>query len=233
MKKLSLPDSVTKIGDFCFAYCSNLTEVSLPLGETGESIFTGCESLKKISFPGKSESVCTLYAGTVRYSAPVRLSDPAFLDEGWLARFDAWVTKLLEEPDDEGFQNQILCGEEDYGSCDRDAYESRMRVKKASLCIMRLDCDEELSPACRDLFSDYVFRHRAGSSEGSESWTAVKENFPDKKHFELFESLGCVDDNNRDIMIRDLSEDLPELKSMLLKSGGSGAGERFFSGLEL
>jgi hypothetical protein len=55
METLTIPDSVTKIGYYAFAYCLNLKHVSLPDSVTslGERAFEGCESLKEIRLPGK------------------------------------------------------------------------------------------------------------------------------------------------------------------------------------
>ena len=53
METLTIPDSVTKIQDYAFAYCMNLSEVNIPDSVTfiGERAFEGCESLKKIELP--------------------------------------------------------------------------------------------------------------------------------------------------------------------------------------
>lgn len=233
IRKLLLPQTVMRIGDYCFAGCSSLSAVSLPVCEIGEGIFRGCVSLETVSFPGRSEDLGRLLACAIRNECPSHLTDVRSIDEGWFKLFDSWVGKLLAEADDEGFQNQILCGEEDYGSCDKDAYEQRARVRKAFLCISRLINDEGLADPFREKFSDYLRRHKMGSEEGSETWIALKEHFPDRKHFDLLKSLGCIDDDNRDKMIRDLGDDRQELKSLLIKSSGNDAGVRFFSSLEL
>ncbi len=233
LKKLILPNTVTLLGDWCFAGCENLKEVSLPASEAGEGIFRGCVSLERINVSGAERSVCELLAGAVRNAAPNHLTDLRSLSDDWLAKWDAWALKIIGEPDDEGFTNQILCGEEDYGSSDRGAYESRRRVLKASLCILRLLNDDGLSGGTRQIFTDYLYRHRAGSEEGDESWKALKEVYPDRKHFDLLESLGCITDENRDLMIRDLGEEKPELKSLLMKTAGNDAMDNFFKGLEL
>ena len=104
---------------------------------------------------------------------------------------------------------------------------------KASLCILRLINDDGLSAGFRDVLKDYLLRHSAGSEEGNETWIALKEIFPDKKHFELLKELGCITDENRDLMIRDLKDEKPELKSLLMKAAGDTATDDFFKSLEL
>ena len=53
METLTIPDSVTKIGYYAFAYCMNLKKVSMPdsVSSLGERAFEGCESLKEIRLP--------------------------------------------------------------------------------------------------------------------------------------------------------------------------------------
>ncbi len=55
METLTIPDSVTAIGYYAFAYCMNLAEVNIPDSVTsiGERAFEGCESLKKVRLPKK------------------------------------------------------------------------------------------------------------------------------------------------------------------------------------
>ena len=233
LRKLSVPSSVRSIGDFGFAHCSNLKELEMPLCEAGDGIFTGCTALEKVSFPGMSEDKAALFALSVRFSGPARLSDVGGLDEEWFIRFDAWISSFLLQPDDEGFTNQILCGEEEVGLSDRDAYMSGQRVIKASLCIQRLLHPEGMLPDYEKTFTEYIKDHRQGSEKGNESWLAVRDNYPDKAHFGILEKYGCVDDGNRPAMLKSLGDDKQELKSLLMKNAGNEAFDRFFSGLEI
>ena len=54
MTELTLPNSITSIGDYAFVDCSGLTELSLPNSVTsiGESAFIGCSGLEKITVDG-------------------------------------------------------------------------------------------------------------------------------------------------------------------------------------
>ena len=53
METLTIPDSVTKIQSYAFAYCTNLEEVNIPdsVVSIGERAFEGCESLKSVCLP--------------------------------------------------------------------------------------------------------------------------------------------------------------------------------------
>ena len=233
IRKIILPDTVEEIGDFAFAHCTNLSEVVMPFCKTGEGIFTGCKSLEKITLPGISTDMQVLIAGAIRNGAPSHLTDIENISDDYRVKWDAWVISVLDAPDDEGFLNQILCGEEDYGSSDKGAYESSRRVLKASLSMLRLLYPEGLSEKAEKIFSDYIYDHRMGAEAGSESWIAVRDIYPDKKHFDLLQMLECIDDTNRDAMIRQLGDDKQELKSLLVKSSGGEAADRFFSSLEI
>lgn len=53
MKSISLPITVTKIGEKAFINCKSLTEFNLPAGlkEISSSMFYGCEGLKSVTIP--------------------------------------------------------------------------------------------------------------------------------------------------------------------------------------
>ncbi len=55
METLTIPDSVTRIQSYAFAYCLNLEKVTIPdtVTSIGERAFEGCESLKEIRLPDK------------------------------------------------------------------------------------------------------------------------------------------------------------------------------------
>lgn len=55
LTSVSLPASLTGIGDQAFASCIGLTEVTIPANvETVGSLFYGCENLKKVTFEGNA-----------------------------------------------------------------------------------------------------------------------------------------------------------------------------------
>ncbi len=55
MKSVSIPSSLTSIGDYAFSYCSSLEEVVLPntVSSIGMYAFEGCTSLASINIPTK------------------------------------------------------------------------------------------------------------------------------------------------------------------------------------
>ena len=59
LKKLAIPPSIVKIGDYSFDECSNLIEIAIPSSVTsiGYCAFRGCSSLIQISVPSTVVSI--------------------------------------------------------------------------------------------------------------------------------------------------------------------------------
>lgn len=53
LKSLVLPDSITSIGDGAFAFCSSLKSITIPSGVTkiSDKTFKGCSALKSVTLP--------------------------------------------------------------------------------------------------------------------------------------------------------------------------------------
>lgn len=66
LKKINIPDNVTRIGEAAFYECLRLEEVTLPQGleELGNNAFHSCRELQRISIPG---SLNKIGAGTFAY----------------------------------------------------------------------------------------------------------------------------------------------------------------------
>lgn len=71
MKRLVIPDTVERIGDYAFEYCSELEEIvfSKNLKSIGKYAFNKCENIKKIELPNSLDSIddyCFIYATSLK-----------------------------------------------------------------------------------------------------------------------------------------------------------------------
>ena len=59
LQKITLPDTITKIGNYTFANCSSLTSVDIPSGVTSisEGTFDSCTSLTTVHLPNNLKSI--------------------------------------------------------------------------------------------------------------------------------------------------------------------------------
>ena len=68
LKEITIPNSVTSIGNFAFDFCTSLTSVTIPDSVTsiGERAFAGCYSLTSVTIPDSVTSIgyCAFYECT-------------------------------------------------------------------------------------------------------------------------------------------------------------------------
>ena len=59
MTSITIPSSVTSLGNYCFSWCSNLTSITIPSSVTslGESCFRYCSGLTSITIPSSVTSL--------------------------------------------------------------------------------------------------------------------------------------------------------------------------------
>ena len=133
LRRVILPETLEVIGDWAFAYCDGLETVTLPGHDIsfGKAVFLDCVGLKRLEIMGKDDAVAALLAAAVTtVKAEYLLNIKEAGSEEWLAKWDARMLELLGRPDREGFSRQVLCGEEDYGSTDLEAFMQEKRREK-------------------------------------------------------------------------------------------------------
>lgn len=262
LRKVSLPETVEEIGDWAFAYCDNLEQVVLPECEVkfGKAVFLDCGKLKRLyigtrvadeektiiacseATAGRErlkvthrEAIAALLAAAVTTAQAAYLLD---MEEAgsmeWLAKWDVRMLEILNRPDEEGFSRQVLCGEEDYGSTDMNAYMSEKRKSKVRLLLLRCLFDMELDKTVREHLQRYLREHTKGCS-GEETWQVIlQEHGNDREYYQLFAELGCLNEENFDLVIDDIGENYPEMKAYFMRYKEEKIGYvDFFGELEL
>ncbi len=237
LRKIWIPKGITEIGDWAFAYCDKLEQVFLPRAEIrfGKSVFLECSRLRFLTIEGKNEAVAALLAAAAIHPQSSYLLDimEAGSDE-WLAKWDARMLTVLHGGDSEGYSRQVLCGEEDYGSTDLDAFMSEKRKVKVRLLLLRLLYPVGLEEALKDELTAYLRAHTKGC-ESEETWQVIlSEHGNDSGYFRLFAQLDCVNADNFNGLISEIGEDYPEMKAFFMRYKAEHIGfVDFFANLEL
>lgn len=237
LQRVSLPDSVKKLGEWAFAYCPLLDVVELPKRKLvmGTGVFLGDKQLSHIVLRSREKdrgkdtdwwSACT---GSHREDTAVLLAALPAMESGeylldmkeagkaeWFRAWDACLLKLLDEPDEKGYTDMILCGEEDL-NCSLDIFVREKRKKKVRYCFLRLLKDSELSSDARQVLNDYLMSHIVGKAS-METWLVLKEEKGHlKEYYELYVRLGGLTEENYDATLADLGEKQPEMKAYFMR----------------
>lgn len=249
LREIRLPVTLRSIGDWAFAYCNHLERVALPVGcvHIGKALFLDCGHLECVegicrdrATPEGTGEAWTpqagrlLAAGLIQMEAYYLLEPSAVGSLDWLRKWDARLEAVLDAEDQEGYSRQVLCGEEDYGSTDLEAFLQAKRQKKTRLAMLRLLCDEGLGDGLRKKLEGYLKAHTKGCAS-EESWQVVlAEGEIRPEYVRLFLELGCVTRENIEAMIRQMREDQPQLRASFLRYRQEKLGQGdFFAGLSL
>lgn len=245
VKQIALPETVTRIEDWAFAFCGKLSKIVLPYHamEIGQGIFKECPSLEQIidehgdEQDPRTRDISYLLAAVMSRLDAFYLFD--FENAGtaeWLARWDARMRQLMGRPDAEGFSRMLLCGEEDYGSKENnlDYYMEQRRREKVRLAMLRLMHDHALDAAVRKELTDYLLDHIKGR-DTEETWLVVlEEHGDDLRYYQFLTELGGVREDNFQAMMEDLGDRHTEMKAWLMHYHGKNhTKEDVFADFEL
>lgn len=236
LRSVRLPEGIEAVGDWAFAHCDSLSEVIVPVRSIsfGKAVFKNCRRLEKISCDPPKEVAWLLAAGVTVFDADYLLDIREAGSPEWLAKWDARLKAMLDAPETEGYSKQVLCGEEDYGSTDLNAYKSNRRKERVRMAFLRLlhpmGCPKEL----QDRLKSYLVDHTKGCP-GEEAWQVIREERgTERDYYTLFADLGCLTAENRNAILADLGEDYPEMKAYFVGLEQTEDNlEAFFGGLEL
>ena len=236
LRRVTLPETLEELGDWAFAYCDNLLQVTLPGKRIrfGRAVFLECAKLEQLEC-GRGRQVAELMAAAVRSFGAYYLLDLAEAGSGeWLGKWDARLRDALYTPDREGYSRQVLCGEEDYGSTDLGAYVNGRRKEKVRLALLRCLRPMGLSEGFRKELEGYLLAHTKGG-ESAETWQVILEEHGEhREYYELFARLGCVRKENLDGILTDIGQAHPEMKAFFLRcQQEQPGGKNFLDDLEL
>jgi len=261
LKEVIVPEGVRDIGDYAFANCDHLTEVSFcnPEVKLGQQIFKNDTSLKSVmTYSGRNdyeavkemsveleadEIAIKLHAGELIAAASVVMDADYLVDitqmytPAWFEKWDNKLRDFLMQDDAEGYSQFVLCGEEDI-YYDHDEYIEYTRRKKAGLCMLRLLndslCDEDF---LREI-QDYVVGHTLGC-ESEASIGYILESHPDNVlYYELLVNTAAINNENKEDMIKRLGDRHPEIKAYIIEhfnneiNNNEGTVGGFFDSLE-
>lgn len=236
LKELILPEEITFIKDFAFAFCSNLVSIHMPkhLDEMGIGLFKDCHALKEIYLPhfgetqiasdtakeqAKMDLACLLAATVGILDAPYLFDFKNAGTTGWLKHWDMRMMTIMNIDDMEGYSKLLLCGEEDYGSNENnvDLYVENNRKAKCRLAMLRLLHDYGLDEDKKEFLADYLRNHTKGQVS-EETWKVVLEEHGDEKnYYELLLNLSCIQKENIAEILDDMGDKHAEMKVFLLR----------------
>lgn len=228
IKQITLPESIVRIDDWAFAYCTKLAKMILPYHkmEIGQGIFKECGSLEQIideqSDRDSKQTIdisCLLAATMSRLDAFYLFDFENAGTDSWLIQWDTRMMYLMSLDDTEGFSKMLLCGEEDYGSKENnlDYYMEQQRKRKVRLAMLRLMHDYGLSQAAESSLKEYLLAHSKGQPT-EETWRVVLEEHGDEReYYQFLIDLGCVTGEVFQDMMSDMGESHTEMKAFLMR----------------
>lgn len=167
IKKVTLPDGITQIGNYAFSGCTNLESINIPNGVESirQSAFYRCSSLKSITFPSTLETIggdsfaeCTSLAAVRIPVSVTSIGEAAFCH----------CTALTEITFDHAYSSQLSIGHGAFSPYDDGSYgppASPINLVTTVYVPSRLD----INPAIRN----YPW---AGTSDCSRDVTYVTMN---------------------------------------------------------
>ena len=252
LRSVVLPDTIRKLADWSFSYCRMLGTVELPRKKIamGRSPFLGDDRLERISLRSRKkypdnewlamsekdrDDTAVLLASLYNMKGADHLLNCSTAgSEEWFEGLDRRLLEFIDEPDEEGHAEMILCGEEDL-ECTLDVFVTNKRKKKSRCAFMRLLHPAGLTEASEERYRAYLTGHCVGC-ETDEAWQVLKDEYGHvKEYYEYYVNLGCLNDDNFNDTIVDLGDKQAEMKAYFLrwKEANKPTEEDFFDSFEL
>ena len=225
LRKAVLPEGVEEVGDWAFAYCTNLESVWMPRKKLklGNRIFMECPGIRRIyayqmtdasdgRLEDQEQTAALLAAAAVMLDAEYLLDVQEAGTEAWIKKWDARMEAVMEAEDGDGYTKMILCGEEDYG-CSLEEFIRNKRKGKVRLAMLRLLNPLGLAEENAVLWKEYLLAHTKGC-ESEETWEVLlEEHGYEESYFRLFAEIGALREDNFDGILKDMAEGYAEMKA--------------------
>lgn len=243
LRRVVIPPTIEEIGEWAFHGCKNIKEIYMPRLSVkfGKGVFGIEASLEGIYIYSAMEydELCTelcekeadeLYLKqkdeNIQTARLLSLVTDELLAEylldfkeagsvEWLKKWDGRLLFLLDQPDEEGYQWMILCGEEDL-SANLEDYLFARQCYKARLCFWRLLYPVGIAGEFRIRLENYLREHTKGEESEAAFHVLINDFASNSKAFDLFYELDCITDSNYQSIILAMGEKLPEQKASII-----------------
>lgn len=202
VRSVILPDTTEYVGNWAFAKCSNLEEVTFcgtfcP-GLFGRNVFAGCEMLSYIRFADTDDTTARLAAlSTNILDCDHLLRADDIGQKSWFEKWDISLVSLLKSDDEKNAIAAALCGEEDIsydgiGSVDGELpgespdFVTKKAYEKCMLCYVRLECDRYISDETRSVINEHIMKNRLGYGCGSSFYSIFAADGSDLSYLKRY-----------------------------------------------
>lgn len=249
LRHITVPESVSEIGDWAFSHCRHLVGLVVLNPETamGRGVLEGCERLKTVCRGYKEADDLAYLMATVVTGLPAGylLTSSEAGNENWFKNYDSSLLQYLKESDYAGSDESALCGEEDISYDDIRSVDGELlgadvsyilgvRKNKCCLSLLRLKYSTYLSHAAREFLLCYI-KERTVSHSNNSAWLAVRDDLYDDASFlEIYLNATEPSPNEIEKMLDNLGNEHPEMKAQLLnRRAGVNMVDDFFEDLLL
>ena len=221
LRDITIPHTVTEIGDWAFAGCRKLEEVTLCGGEIrgGRGLFRKCPALRKISMPPPGRPEGARCVAPALLAAAVTILEAEYLlylpqECGWYARFDARILEVLGESAEHVMKHLVYCAEEDMLDRQEQALYAQKK-QKCRIALLRLLHREELSRDVEECLTAYLLR---AAESGRCLWETVTaagaEGFA---YCDILLQTGCIHAGNINAILEMTGGERVESRASLLR----------------
>ena len=218
--RVVIPRTVTEIGDWAFAGCRRLEEVTLCGGQirVGKGLFQKCPVLRGISMPlpGRTEGEPRV-APALLASAVMVLGAEYLLylpQGGWYECLDAKILEILRESPEQVMRRLVYCAEEDMLAKQEQALRAQKK-RNCRIALLRLAHDEGLSHTVAERLRAYLLQ--AAESSGCLWETVTEAGAEGFAYCDILLQIGCIHAGNLNAVLEVFGEAQIEYRAYLLR----------------